>query len=144
MMMAITKTNGSTLSFIKSNHLFFRINNGVYSERHNTARHGVSDVQVKDNGEFRPVNGLDQQLFIFFRVGFIHRFSGQHTVDSAEHTRFLQVLQRVFILFRRWFLLTGLQQQNMSFPVLCIREQMILPAQFRHVRIPGAVEEIIH
>ena len=46
------------LLIIESNHLFFRIHNRMDAERHNTARHGMSDVQIKDNRELRPVNDL--------------------------------------------------------------------------------------
>ena len=103
----------------------------------------MSDVYIKHDWQLRSGDDAYQQLPVFFRISVVHRFSDQHTADSPEHARSLEVLQRAPEFIRRRFLLAGFQQQNPPLPILRSGKQMIFFAEHRHVKISLVIKEII-
>ena len=131
------------MSVSKSNDLIVHVNDRFNPKWHDAARHRMPDVYVANNRKLGAVDDLYKQLLVFLRIGFIHRFPDKHPGDSPEHAGFLQTLKRPLVFFGCWFFFTGFQQQDMAFPLPCIRKQLVFLTEYRHIRISVAMEEII-
>ena len=134
---------GGRLSVCKPNYLILRIDRCLDAQGNDATGLRMSNVDIAHDGQIRVRDRVHQDLFIFLRIGFVHRLAGENAGKHIKNAGFLERKDCPSVFLGRHPFLAGFQQKYLSGPILHLREEPVLFTEKRHIGIAVSVEKVV-